>query len=274
MKLGLTVALVMVAFAANSILNRAALDGTATGPASFAALRLTSGALLLSVLVALSGQTAALRPTRAVWAGVLALGVYMLGFSFAYVSLAAGTGALILFGGVQITMFAGAVLAREDLPLLRIIGALVAFGGLVWLMTPGAAQPEPLGALLMVAAAIGWGLFSLIGRRSGAPLPTMAASFLWCAPLGILVWALVPDGIDAPGAALAVISGALTSGLGYALWYRVLPQMQASRAAVAQLTVPVIAALGGAALLAEPLTLRFAVATALVLGGVLLALRA
>jgi drug/metabolite transporter (DMT)-like permease len=268
------VALVMVAFAANSVLNRAALDGTATGPASFAALRLAAGALTLAVLVVAGSGWRRLAPGAAALPGILTLGLYMLGFSFAYVTLPSGTGALILFGGVQLTMFAGAALVREALPPLRLAGAALAFGGLVWLMAPGAARPDPGGAALMTAAAVGWGLFSLIGRRGGAPLETMAVSFLWCTPLALAVWALRPDGIDAPGAALAVISGAVTSGLGYALWYRVLPLLAASRAAVAQLTVPVIAALGGALLLAEPLTARFALASALVLGGVLISLQA
>ncbi|WP_425037754.1 DMT family transporter [Primorskyibacter sp. S187A] len=274
MKLALTVALVMVAFAANSILNRAALEGTGTGPASFAAVRLASGAALLCLIVALSGQATHLRFTRAALPGVATLALYMVGFSLAYLSLASGTGALILFGGVQITMFVGAILSREALPPLRILGALLAFGGLVWLMVPGADQPDPLGAILMSIAAIGWGLFSLIGRTSGAPLPTMATSFLWCTPLGLLGWILAPDGMDMAGFGLALICGAITSGLGYALWYRVLPQLTASRAAVAQLTVPVIAALGGAAFLSEDLTLRFALAALLVLGGVLISLRA
>ncbi|MGX9357043.1 DMT family transporter [Roseobacteraceae bacterium S113] len=274
MRLIALTAVVMVAFASNSILNRAALDQTATDPASFGALRLASGAIFLCALVLLRGQMSALKPTAAVWPGVATLALYMLGFSFAYTSLASGTGALILFGGVQITMFIGAAIAREPLPPLRILGALVAFGGLAWLMAPGVDQPDPVGAALMTLAAVGWGLFSLIGRSAPAPLPNMAASFLWCTPLGLIPLALVPLEMDAAGAILAVICGAITSGLGYALWYHVLPQMPASRAAVAQLTVPLIAAAGGALFLTEPLTLRFVLASALVLGGVLVSLRA
>lgn len=274
MRLVALVAIVMVAFAANSVLNRAALDGTETGPASFAALRLAAGALVLSLIVAASSGVATLRPTREAWPGVITLALYMLGFSFAYVSLPSGIGALILFGGVQLTMFAGAALAREPLPPLRIAGAAVAFGGLIWLMAPGVDRPDLLGAALMTVAAIGWGLFSLIGRKGGAPLPTMARSFLWCTPVAVAVWLMRPDALDLPGAVLAVIAGGITSGLGYALWYRVLPEIAASRAAVAQLTVPVIAAVGGWAFLGEPLTWRFILASTLVLGGVLLALRA
>lgn len=271
--IGLT-ALVMVAFAANSVLNRLALETGTTGPSSFALIRLVSGAALLSALVVLQGKPAALKPRLSLLPGVLTLTLYILGFSFAYKSLPAGVGALILFGGVQITMFLGAVWAREPLPGLRILGAAIAFGGLVWLMAPGAARPDPLGFALMSAAALGWGLFSLIGRRAGAPLPTMSASFLWALPLGVLAYALWPDGTDARGAALAVVSGAITSGLGYALWYSVLPGLRAATAAVVQLTVPIIAMAGGMVFLSEPLTLRFALAAALVLGGVALSLKA
>ncbi|MGY3437755.1 MULTISPECIES: DMT family transporter [unclassified Marinovum] len=267
-------ALVMVAFAANSVLNRLALESGTTGPASFALIRLASGAALLALMVMLRGQSGALRPQVAVWPGVATLTLYILGFSFAYQTLPAGIGALILFGGVQITMFLGAVFAREPLSPLRILGAVVAFAGLVWLMGPGAERPDPLGAALMLAAALGWGLFSLLGRRSGAPLPTMAASFLWSVPLGVVAFVLWPDGTDLRGALLAVLSGAVTSGLGYALWYNVLPLLRASTAAVVQLTVPIIAMAGGMVFLAEPLTLRFALAAALVLGGVALSLRA
>lgn len=266
-------ALVMTAFAANSVLNRLALEPGTTGPASFALIRLLSGAAMLSLLVALRGQAQTLSPKLAQLPGVLALTLYILGFSFAYTTLPAGLGALILFGGVQITMFAGAVAAREHLPPLRIIGALVAFAGLIWLMAPGAERPDPEGFFLMSAAAIGWGLFSLIGRKSGAPLPTMGASFLWAVPFGLAAFLIWPDGADTKGIWLAVLSGAVTSGLGYALWYHILPEIPSSIAAVVQLTVPIIAMAGGMVFLSEPLTLRFAFAAALVLGGVALSLR-
>lgn len=273
MRLAALTALVMTAFAANSVLNRLALEPGTTGPASFALIRLASGATLLVLLVAMQGQAGTLKPRAGQLPGVLTLTLYILGFSFAYQTLPAGLGALILFGGVQITMFLGAVVAREPLPPLRILGALIAFAGLAWLMAPGAARPDPMGFALMTAAALGWGLFSLIGRKAGAPLPTMTASFLWATPLGLMAFLLWPDTIDMRGATLAVISGAVTSGLGYALWYRVLPQIASSIAAVVQLTVPIIAMAGGMVFLSEPLTLRFTLAAALVLGGVALSLR-
>lgn len=274
MRLIALVALVMVAFAANSVLNRLALEPGTTGPASFALIRIASGAALLALLVTLQGQAAALKPRLSLLPGVLTLTLYILGFSFAYQSLPAGTGALILFGGVQITMFLGAIVAREPLPPLRLIGAGIAFAGLVWLMAPGAERPDLLGCALMTAAALGWGLFSLLGRRAGAPLPVMSASFLWSVPLGLLAFAIWPDGTDPRGVGLAVISGAVTSGLGYALWYAALPQLRAATAAVVQLTVPILAMAGGMIFLAEPLTLRFALSALLVLGGIAVSLRA
>lgn len=262
----------MVAFAANSLLNRAALEATETGPASFAALRLASGALCLGVLALISGQFSALRPSRALWPRAGALGLYMLGFSFAYVTLPSGVGALLLFGGVQITMFALAASAGEKIALARALGAAIAFSGLVVLMAPGTAHNDWLGAVLMLAAAIGWGAFSFLGRHASAPLSEMAAAFLWCTPLALGLWALRPDGIDSQGAVLAIVSGAVTSGLGYALWYAVLPKLQTSLASVAQLTVPIIAAIAGALFLSETLDARFALSSLLVLGGVLIAL--
>ena len=271
MRLFLLTALTMLAFAANSILNRMALEDGTTGPAAFAAIRLVSGALCLWAIVLLRGG--GMRPG---WhpGGAASLALYVLGFSFAYVSLPAGVGALILFGGVQITMFAGALILKEAVPPRRWAGAALAFGGLIWLLWPaGAAPPDPVGAALMAAAAFGWGIYSLLGRGVGDPLRATAGNFVFAVPPGLGVLLLLPDMISAQGAVLAVISGAVTSGCGYALWYAVLPQLGASRAAVAQLCVPVIAALAGLALLGEGLSLRFAVASVLVLGGVLLASR-
>ncbi|MEZ5715788.1 MAG: DMT family transporter [Paracoccaceae bacterium] len=266
MRLGLLTALTMVAFAANSILNRLALEGGGTGPASFAAIRLAAGAAMLAALVALRGG----RPAwRAGLGGPAALALYVLGFSFAYVSLPAGIGALILFGGVQVTMFAGAVLTREPVPARRWLGAALSFAGLAYLMWPaGTAAPDLTGTVLMAAAALGWGLYSLIGRGAGDPLAATAANFLWAMPAGLALWLIAPDGLDRGGALLAAISGAVTSGIGYAMWYRVLPGLGAARAAVAQLTVPVIAIAGGTLMLGEALSLRVVLASALVLGGV------
>lgn len=270
MRLFALTALTMVAFAANSVLNRLALEGGETGPAAFAAIRLGTGALALTGLVMLRGGGLRLVTAKR-WQGAATLAVYVLGFSFAYVTLDAGIGALILFGVVQLTMFAGGLIGGERPRPARMIGAAISLAGLAWLLWPaGATAPPGLGALLMAAAGIGWGLYSLIGRGATDPLSETAANFVAAAPVAILLgWALW-DGASGAGMALAAISGVITSGLGYALWYRVLPQIDASAAALAQLTVPVIAFAGGAALLGEALTGRFAGASLLVLGGLAL----
>ena len=203
-------------------------------------------------------------------AGVLGLSAYLIGFSLAYRGLDAGTGALVLFGTVQVTMFAGALVSREAVPGRRWAGAGLALGGLAVIAAPGAAAVLPV--LLMTAAGVGWGIYSLAGRGAVDPLVATAWNFFLSVPLvlaaGLMSGVALPDGT---GLALAALSGAVTSGLGYALWYAILPALGAARAAVAQLTVPVIAALGGAALLAEVPGLRFWLAAVLVLGGVGLA---
>jgi len=168
------------------------------------------------------------------WQGAFMLALYALGFLFAYVTLEAGVGALILFGGVQITMFAGAVVTRETIQANRWAGAAMAFGGLVWLLWPqGGAAPNGAGARLMLAAAVGWGFYSLIGRKAGDPLRATAVNFTLAAPLGVVVWLLLPDVMSRRGVGLAMMSGMVTSGLGYALWYKVLPGLPAAIAAIA-----------------------------------------
>jgi drug/metabolite transporter (DMT)-like permease len=270
MRLFLLTALTMLAFAANSVLNRMAVGAGQIGAVEFALIRLASGAAMLGFLLALRGR---------VWPGlsgrvpgVAGLLVYLFGFSFAYRGLDAGTGALVLFGAVQVTMFAGALLAREAVPGSRWAGAGLALGGLALIALPGAAAPPLLPLLLMAGAGLGWGLYSLAGRRAADPLAATAWNFLLAVPVGLAV--ALAAGLaqtSLRGAVLAVISGAVTSGLGYALWYALLPRLGAARAAVAQLSVPMLAALGGAALIAEAPGWRFAGASVLVLGGVALA---
>lgn len=270
MRLFLLTALTMLAFAANSVLNRWAVGPGHIGAVEFAVIRLVSGAAMLAALVLWQRGGLAWPGKRGRVAGVLGLSAYLTGFSLAYRGLDAGTGALVLFGTVQVTMFAGALLSREAVPVRRWLGAGLALGGLSLIAAPGAVALLPL--LLMAAAGVGWGVYSLAGRGAVDPLAATAWNFLLSVPLvlplGLLAGPVAPDGA---GIALAVISGAVTSGLGYALWYAVLPQLGAARAAVAQLTVPMIAALGGAVLLAEAPGLRFWGAAALVLGGVALA---
>lgn len=270
MRLFLLIIVVMVAFAANSLLNRAALASGAMGPSSFAALRLISGALCLALMLRARGGGGFSLPRFQPY-GMLSLSLYVLGFSFAYVSLPAGLGALILFGGVQITMFVGSVILHEPIPTRRWLGALIAFGGLCWLLWPGSeAAVHPVGAALMAAAAAGWGIYSLIGRQAVDALAATAGNFIYAVPLGVAAAVILPDGISAYGAVLAVVSGALTSGLGYALWYSVLPKITAGVAAVAQLSVPVIALAGGALLLGEVISAAALGAAAVVLGGIAL----
>ena len=269
-RLILLTALTMVAFAANSLLNRAALLEGGTGPAAFAALRLISGAVCLALLVAFRrspGTTPFLSRDR--WIGAGALAVYMLGFSFAYVSMDAGIGALILFGMVQVTMFSGGLLGGERPAIGRWLGTGCALAGLAWLAWPSEDRALPLVATaLMISAAIGWGVYSLVGRRAADPLRETANNFLVASPVAVVIWLIFQDSLDAQGTMLAVVSGAITSGLGYALWYSVLPRLDASVAALSQLTVPVIAVLGGALFLAETPSLRIILASVVILGGV------
>ncbi len=261
----------LVAFAGNSVLNRWAVGGGLIGPVGFAVIRLAAGALTLAGMVVarhwlVAGALWAPRVGRV--AGVLGLLIYLFAFSAAYLALDAGVGALILFGMVQITMFAGAVLARDAVPPRRWLGALVAFGGLVLVLAPGGGAVSLPHAAAMALAGIGWGIYSLAGRAQTDALAATAANFGLALPVGLLVLLLVPHGpMTAAGAGLAVASGAVTSGIGYAIWYTVVPQLGAARAGVAQLSVPVIAALGGV-ILGEAVTGRFALATALVLAGV------
>lgn len=258
--------LALLAFAANSVLTRYALALEQIGPADFMVIRLIAGAVMLAGLVLLN---------RIRFAGSvissLALLVYVVGFSFAYVSLETGTGALILFGGVQITMFVGAIFVGETPPIKRWIAAIVSSIGLAVLFLPGAAPPDVFGAGLMALAAIGWGVYSLRGRSVSAPLADTAGNFLMAAPLALLIWLVLPgDAVQASasGILLAIASGAVASGVGYALWYAALPALDAAMAAILQLTVPLIALGGGMLFLSEPLTWNFVIAATLILGSV------
>jgi drug/metabolite transporter (DMT)-like permease len=266
MRLVLWTTVVMLAFAANSVLNRLAIRVEGVDPLNFAALRLAAGALVLLALA--RAQTGPLL-TRRRMIGTAGLLAYMLGFSLAYRQLDAGTGAMILFGVVQLAMFAMALWA-ERVPVNRILGALIAFGGLVWLVWPGAgARVEPSAAVAMAVAGVGWAVFSLIGRRETAPLGATAASFALAAvPAAVVALGFATGSVSFGGAALALLSGAVTSGLGYALWYRILPQLGTARAAVAQLTVPPLALGLGVVFLAERPGLAALAATGVIVLGV------
>lgn len=265
-------ALAMLAFAANSVLARLALAGGEAEALGYTGLRLLSGALVLALLVGRGGW---LRPAGSN-AGAAALFGYALAFSLAYLMLDTGTGALILLASVQAGMLVWAVHRGERPGRLEWLGFALAFVAFAALAAPGATAPDTLGLALMVGAGLCWAAYSLIGRGSAAALKDTAGNFLRCIPPALLLLAagLWREAPTAAGVALAVASGALASGLGYALWYAVLPRLARASAAFVQLTVPAIAAAGGVLLLAEPLTLRLLLASAGILGGVALALAA
>lgn len=262
----------MCAFAANSLLCRLALGARLIDAATFTSVRLVSGAVLLAALVAWRQRT---RP----WSGfdpraALALFVYAIAFSYAYLSLTAGTGALILFGAVQITMIVAGLASGERLAVAGWTGLALAFAGLVYLVAPGLGAPPLLAALLMALAGLAWGVYSLRGRGVADPLRATASNFIWSVPLATVSSALLASEYHAttPGVALAVASGAIASGLGYVIWYAAVRRLAALRAAAVQLSVPVIAAFGGILLLDERFTGRLVLASIAVLGGIALVL--
>ncbi|TAJ38728.1 MAG: EamA family transporter [Reyranella sp.] len=261
--------LAMLAFAGNSLLCRLALRDTGIDAASFTAIRLASGALILAALLMLRGK----RPTAGgSWPMATMLFAYAVGFSFAYRDLSAATGALLLFGAVQLTMTGYGLWTGERIRGLRLVGLLLALGGLVWLLLPGLAAPPILAAALMLGAGAAWGVYSLLGKGAGDPTAATGGNFLRSLPFAaaLALTATTAGTVDHTGALYAVLSGAVTSGLGYVLWYAALPMLRATSAATVQLSVPAIAALGGAVLLAEPVTMRLLVASVAVLGGIAL----
>ncbi len=264
--------LALVAFAANSVLTKFALAQGQIGPEAFIAIRLFAGAVTLVLLTAFRRGLRRL-PTFQNPISAFALLFYAVAFSFAYITLDTGIGALILFGGVQITMFAGALISGERPHLFRWIGTILGMSGLAILFAPGAAAPDPIGALLMTIAAISWGIYSLRGRIISEPLYATAMNFIYAAPVGVVLWLILPSDIPTTlnGVLLATASGALASGLGYAIWYSVLPKLDSSLAAILQLTVPIIALGGGILFLGESANWGFALASALIFGGVFLA---
>jgi drug/metabolite transporter (DMT)-like permease len=273
LRVALLTLVTMLAFAGNSVLCRMALKHTTIDSATFTAIRLVSGAVVLWLIVrfARAGRTGAGN-----WWSALALFVYAAGFSLAYVSLSAATGALLLFGSVQATMIGRGIWQGERLARLQWLGLVLALSGLVGLMLPGLAAPPLLGAALMVLAGAAWGVYSLRGKGAGDPTLVTAGNFWRAAVLALVLSvvmqasALLSASWDAEGLAYAVASGAVTSGLGYALWYSVLPALKATQAATIQLSVPVIAALGGVALLGEVMTEQFVLASVATLGGIAL----
>ena len=259
----------MTAFAGNSLLCRLALRQTSIDAASFTFIRIVSGAVALWLIVRLRGRSL---EKAGSWISALALFAYAAGFSFAYLSLPAGTGALLLFGAVQATMIIWALRSGERLSVRQRIGLALAMAGLVALVFPGLSAPPLGGSILMFGAGIAWGVYSLRGKKSGDPSSATAGNFLRAVPmaaalsLSSLPWA----NLDPAGAGYAIVSGAIASGVGYAIWYTALPSLQGASAASVQLIVPVLAAAGGILFLGEAITLRFLVASVAVLGGIAL----
>lgn len=267
----LTVA-AMLAFAANSLLCRLALQQRGIDPASFASIRLVSGAVTLAVIVRLRAEKPA--PVHASWFSAAMLFAYVAFFSFAYLTLPAGTGALILFGAVQLTMFSVGLRSGEMLAPVAWLGLALAVGGFVYLVSPGVSAPPVLGAALMALAGVAWGVYSLRGRGVANPLGATAGNFARAAPIAVVLNLILIANAhaDAAGIALAIASGALTSGIGYVIWYAALRKLSALRAATIQLSVPLIAAFGGVAFLSEAITPRLVTSSAAILGGIALAL--
>jgi len=268
-KVFLLTALAMIAFAGNSLLCRQALKHTTIDAATFSFVRIVSGAVCLWIIAQFRKGS---RRNAGSWPSALALFGYAALFSFAYLQLNAGTGALLLFGAVQATMIFWALRKGEQLRGLQIVGFFLAIAGLVTLVSPGLSAPPLAAAALMLGAGIAWGIYSLRGKGSGDPLGATAGNFLRAVPMAVLLsvvmvrWA----SLDRAGVCYAIVSGALASGVGYAIWYTALPALKASAAATVQLSVPILAAAGGIALLGEQITLRFILASIAVLGGIAL----
>ncbi|NDV92916.1 EamA family transporter [Alteromonas sp. 345S023] len=284
----------MLAFAANSLFCRMALAHTSIDPGVFTAIRLISGAFCLGLLVMITQRRArpmtiqteasdggAPLPTASALAsmyhhgnllGALALFIYAIGFSYAYVSMTTGAGALLLFGAVQLTMLIVAMLKGERFSLLQWLGFLFAFSGLVVLLLPSASAPKFISACLMIVAGIAWGVYSLLGKKANRPLLLTAGNFafasLMVVPFVVWLWLEAKVDLDTQGAFYALASGILASGCGYAIWYKALPLIQSTTAATVQLSVPVIATAMGWLFLAEPISGQMMVASLMTLGGI------
>jgi drug/metabolite transporter (DMT)-like permease len=261
--------LALIAFASNSILTRLALGLDQIDAATFSSIRLGAGAVVLAVLVrANAGTWAALRSPSV--GGGLALFAYAAPFSFAYLRIGAAVGALVLFGVVQLTMIGYGVIRGERPTSGAWAGILLAVVGLAALTAPSATRPDPLGLLLMSVAGVAWAVYSLLGTRGRDPIVANAQSFLWSCPLALVVNLVLRGSahMSVQGVTLAIVSGAVTSGLGYAVWYRALAHLKITQAAVAQLSVPVIAAFGAVVFLEESMNARLAFSSVAILGGV------
>jgi drug/metabolite transporter (DMT)-like permease len=264
--------LALIAFAANSLFCRLALAEPIIDPASYTAVRLITGAVALWIIAVLCID-GSFGKSGGSWISAAMLFIYAVTFSFAYVSLSAGTGALILFAAVQITMIAVGLYTGERPGILEWLGLLIAIAGLIYLVSPGVTAPSTAGSVLMATAGIAWGVYSLRGRGASNPVRVTTDNFLRTVPLAIavvLLWLPVLT-ITPRGVLWAALSGSITSGVGYVLWYAALPRLTATRAATLQLAVPVLAAIGGVTVLSEAVSLRLVISAVVILGGVGLA---
>jgi drug/metabolite transporter (DMT)-like permease len=262
--------LALVAFAANSILCRMALGGNNIDASSFTTIRLLAGAIVLMAILKANNKKSS--SSKGNWLSGAMLFVYAITFSFAYMTLSTGTGALILFGSVQITMIFLSLISGNRLHISEWTGVSIAFAGFVYLVLPGVSSPSVVGFILMTMAGIAWGIYTLKGRGSGNPLADTAYNFLRTMPLVIILTLITVHNAHytLEGVLLAVLSGAIASGMGYTIWYIALGGLSATQAAVVQLSVPVIAALGGVIFVSEPITLRLTLSGITILGGILL----
>lgn len=263
--------LALIAFAANSVLCRLALGENSIDAASFTVIRLLSGALVLLAILKI-GNSKKSSPSKGSWFSSMMLFLYAITFSFAYITLDTGTGALILFGSVQITMILLSLVSGNRLHITEWLGVLIAFFGFVYLVLPGVSTPSVMGFMLMTVAGIAWGIYTLKGRGSTNPLADTTYNFLRTMPLVIILAVITIQNshYSYDGILLAVLSGGIASGIGYTIWYIALGGLAATQAAVVQLSVPVIAALGGVIFVSEAITLRLIVSASMILGGILL----
>lgn len=267
--IGLT-AVAMVAFAANSVLCRLTLAHGSIDPASFTFVRIGSGVVVLWLIVALTERASVMLGS---WRAAFALFAYVAAFSFAYIKLSAGAGALLLFGAVQATMVTTGFLRGERLTAAQWFGLVVALVGLAALLVPGAAAPPIDGALLMLAAGVAWGAYSLLGRGAVDPLANTAGNFLRALPMAVILVSFAVSfrtKLDQSGLIYAIMSGAVASGLGYTIWYAALPGLSLAQGASVQLSVPVITAVAGSIALGETITIRFSLSSLAILGGIAL----
>lgn len=265
--------LTLIAFAANSLLSRLALEQLLIDPASFSLIRLTAGAIALSFILFTTNRNNLTNTSQSLegnWFSAWMLFLYVVSFTFAYLSLNTGVGALILFGTVQTTMLMMAIVLGERPTFVEWVGILIALLGLVFLLLPGLTSPPLLASILMIIAGIAWGAYSLLGGKNVSPLGATAGNFIRAVPLSLIIFLILfqQTHYSIRGVLLAIISGAIASGVGYAMWYKVLQKISTTRAAVIQLMVPVIAALAGVVFLSELISLRLVLSAALILGGI------